>query len=56
MKEFKEDKLKLEQKIRELLEEFNDEYNVSITDIELSSFIDYVNGNERYHVSVKVDL
>lgn len=56
MKEFKEDKLELEQRIRELLGEFSDKYNVSITDIELNSFINYVNGNERYHVSVKVDL
>ena len=56
MKEFKEDKLELEQRIRELLGEFSDKYKVSITDIELTPFINYGDGSERYHVSVKVDV
>lgn len=56
MKEFKEDKIELEKKIAELLTKFNDKYDVSITEIELNTFLNYLNGKEKYNVSVKVDL
>lgn len=56
MKEFKEDKLELEQKIAELLTEFNNKYDVSIVEVELSTFMNYGDSKETYNVGVKVDL
>lgn len=55
MKEFKEDKKKLEETIEHYVNEFTKKYDVKIEDIDVQ-WLGYYNGDIEYEIEVNVEL